>query len=156
HDSTGKVLYQKGDAYALPFPEASFDVVGMMDFLEHVEEPSAIVAEAARVLRPGGLFFFHTFNRNFLSRLIVITGVRWFVANTPAHLHVYRLFIKPEELTKICELHGLQIRELHGTRPVLSSAFWKMLATRRVPKEFAFTFTDSLRVGYSGFAKKGS
>ena len=34
-----------------------------MDLLEHVEDPERVIAEAARVLAPGGLFFFHTFNR---------------------------------------------------------------------------------------------
>jgi 2-polyprenyl-3-methyl-5-hydroxy-6-metoxy-1,4-benzoquinol methylase len=37
------------------FEDASFDAVTMMDLVEHVAEPSALVAEAARVLRPGGV-----------------------------------------------------------------------------------------------------
>ena len=69
-DHTGRVRYQQGDALRLPFDEASFDVVCAMDFLEHVENPDQVIAEAARVLKPSGLFFFHTFNRNLLSWLI--------------------------------------------------------------------------------------
>lgn len=45
------------DARALPFPAASFDVVLSGGLLEHFREPQAVVAEMARVLRPGGLFY---------------------------------------------------------------------------------------------------
>jgi 2-polyprenyl-6-hydroxyphenyl methylase / 3-demethylubiquinone-9 3-methyltransferase len=45
-----------------------------------------------RVLAPSGLFFFHTFNRNWIANLIVIKGVELFVKNTPEDLHVLRLF----------------------------------------------------------------
>jgi len=46
-----------GDARALPFPEASFDLVLSGGLLEHFREPGPILAEMARVLRPGGLFY---------------------------------------------------------------------------------------------------
>jgi SAM-dependent methyltransferase len=41
----------------LPFAAESFDGVVMKDLLEHVADPVAVVGEARRVLRPGGLVF---------------------------------------------------------------------------------------------------
>jgi 2-polyprenyl-6-hydroxyphenyl methylase/3-demethylubiquinone-9 3-methyltransferase len=154
HDRSGRVRYQAGDALQLPFQAASFDAVCAMDFLEHVENPERAIAEAARVLRPSGMFFFHTFNRSFLSWLIVIKGVEWFVRNTPRNLHVLRLFLKPAEVRAACERQGLRAVEMRGMRPALGRAFWQMLFTRRVPPSFAFKFTRSTGLGFSGFARK--
>lgn len=155
HDTTGKVRYLLGDALELPFADASFDVVCAMDFLEHVENPAAVVAEIARVLRPGGVFFFHTFNRNPLAWLVIIKGVEWFVKNTPRHMHVLRLFIKPRELERMCNAHGLSFRALHGSEPVVFSwAFWRMLLTRVVPQDFRFRFSKSTLLAYTGFAAR--
>jgi SAM-dependent methyltransferase len=42
------------DGYQLPFPGASFDVVLLVAVLEHTREPWRILAEARRVLKPGG------------------------------------------------------------------------------------------------------
>jgi 2-polyprenyl-6-hydroxyphenyl methylase / 3-demethylubiquinone-9 3-methyltransferase len=155
HDVSGKARYVLGDALALPFPSASFDVVCAMDFLEHVEEPAAVVAEIARVLKPGGLFFFHTFNRNPVAWLVIIKGVEWFVKNTPKHMHVLRLFIKPSELARMCLQHGLRVAQLHGSEPVVFSwAFWRMLLTRVVPTNFRFRFSRSTLLAYTGYAKQ--
>ncbi len=157
HDVTGKARYLLGDALALPFADASFDAVCAMDFLEHVEDPARVVAEAARVLRPNGLFFFHTFNRNPLAWLVVIKGVEWFVKNTPRHMHVLRLFIKPKELERMCQTHALYFTELHGSAPVVfSRAFWRMLLTRTVPPDFRFQFTPSTALAYTGYATRPS
>lgn len=154
HDTTGRVAYQTGDAYALPHPPASFAAVCAMDFLEHVDDPGRVVGEAARVLKPGGLFFFSTFNRNFIAWLFAIKGVEWFVKNTPPHLHELRYFIKPAELTAMCVTHGLQVEVLRGSRPCLNQAFWRMVATGVVTDEFAFRFSQGTPLGYIGLARK--
>jgi 2-polyprenyl-6-hydroxyphenyl methylase/3-demethylubiquinone-9 3-methyltransferase len=154
YDNTRSVRYQQGDALSLPYADASFDAVCAMDFLEHVEDPDRVIAEAARVLKPSGLLFFHTFNRNWLTWLIVIKGVEWFVRNTPRNLHVLRLFLKPSEVRASCERHGLLGLHLRGMRPVFGRAFWALLFTRRVSAEFSFTFTESTRLGFSGVAVK--
>ena len=154
HDESGGVQYRKGDALALPFANGSFDVVCAMDFLEHVEQPEQVIAEAARVLAPGGLFFFHTFNRNWLAWLIVIKGVEWFVRNTPRNLHILRLFLKPEQVAGWCEQHGLGLPELSGMRPKLGLPFWRLLLTRRVGDDFEFELTRSTRLAYVGVARR--
>jgi 2-polyprenyl-6-hydroxyphenyl methylase/3-demethylubiquinone-9 3-methyltransferase len=155
NDKTKTVDYRHENAYALPFPDECFEVVTAMDILEHVEEPEKLIQEASRVLKSGGLFFFHTFNRNPLSYLLVIKGVEWFVRNTPPHMHVYSLFIKPAELKSLAALHNLHIRTLLGCRPkFLSFPFFQMLFTRKVSDSFSFKFSKSLSTGYSGIAEK--
>ena len=154
-DMTRSVRYLQLDAFGLPFADHSFDVVCAMDFLEHVEMPGQIVREAARLLRPGGLFFFHTFNRNWLSWLIVIKGVEWCVPNTPANMHLYPFFIKPAELKGWCKESGLILKEIQGLSPkVASMAFWKSLVTRKIDRKLEFRFTSNLTTGYLGFAQR--
>jgi SAM-dependent methyltransferase len=52
------LTFQEGDAEALPFDAASFDAVVMNFGLLHVARPDAALAEALRVLRPGGRYGF--------------------------------------------------------------------------------------------------
>lgn len=155
HDISGRAAYVVADAYRLPFADGSFDAVCSMDFLEHVEQPECTIREASRLLRPDGLFIFHTFSRNWLAWLVVIKGVEWYVRNTPPHMHVLRLFIKPEDLVSMCVRSGLAVDSIRGIAPaVLSAEFWKLLMRRTVPDGFAFRFTRSTRISYSGIARK--
>jgi len=48
------VSFVEGDAEALPFADASFDLVGTLRTLHHVQHPERVLAELARVCRPGG------------------------------------------------------------------------------------------------------
>jgi 2-polyprenyl-6-hydroxyphenyl methylase/3-demethylubiquinone-9 3-methyltransferase len=156
YDLSGKALYVEGNAYALPFADHSLEVVTAMDFLEHVEDPALVVKEVGRVLKPGGIFIFHTFNRNPLAYLLVIKAVEWFVKNTPPHMHVYHLFVKPAELAAYCQSQGMRIEEWKGIRPRLFRfSVLKALFTGIVPKDFSFAFTRSLSVSYCGVAVKG-
>ncbi len=50
-----RTRFETADALALPFADASFDVVHAHQVLQHVAEPVAVLREMARVCRPGGL-----------------------------------------------------------------------------------------------------
>lgn len=153
YDKTSSVKYQIADAYDLPFENASLDVITCLDFLEHVSEPRLVIQECARVLRPDGLFFFHTFNRNFLSWLLIIKAVEMFVKNTPKDMHVIELFIKPSELEGYCSEVGLNVEEMIGMKPKFSSIPFKNYFSGVVPEEMEFELTDSLKLSYMGMAR---
>ena len=153
-DSTKTANYVKSDARKTPFADASFDIVVSLDFLEHIDQPHLVIKEASRVLRPGGLFFFHTFSRNFLSYLVVIKGVEWFVKNTPQNLHTYPLFINPNELDFMCSSEGIQTLKWTGLRPVINGAFFKMLTTGRVSHQFRFKKSSYLGLSYLGVGQR--
>lgn len=155
YDDTKTVTYRQANGYSLPYSEAQFDVVCAMDLLEHVEEPNLVISEASRVLKPGGLFFFHTFNRNLLSYLLIIKGVDWFVPNAPKHMHVYPLFIKPIEMKEMCFFNDLSVTCLQGVVPkIFSKPFWQMARTKQIPQNLSFSFSKNLSTGYCGYAKK--
>lgn len=153
-DVTQTVKYEVADAFKLPYPDDTFDAVTAMDFLEHVEKPAEVIKEFSRVLKPGGLFFFHTFNRNLISWLIVIKFVEWFVKNTPKNMHILRLFIKPCELRKYCQDSGIQVYDIKGVRPVLSSFSFRMVRTGVVSKHMRFKLIKSTLMSYIGFGTK--
>ena len=53
--ASDRVHFAVGDAYRLDFPAASFDAVIAHTLLSHVRDPLAVLEEAARVVRPGGV-----------------------------------------------------------------------------------------------------
>jgi 2-polyprenyl-6-hydroxyphenyl methylase/3-demethylubiquinone-9 3-methyltransferase len=153
-DKSGKVEYITGDAYLLPFADSTFDAVTSMDFLEHVDNPARSIQECARVLKPGGLFFYHTFNRNFLAGLLVIRAVEFLVKNTPKHMHVLRLFLKPGEVKAFCKQNGLEVQEVTGLRPRFSTIPLKSYFSGVVPASLEFQLTRSTLLSYMGCARK--
>jgi ubiquinone/menaquinone biosynthesis C-methylase UbiE len=44
-----------GDGYHLPFGDAAFDLVTFFDCIEHIDDDRAVLREASRVVKPGGL-----------------------------------------------------------------------------------------------------
>jgi SAM-dependent methyltransferase len=61
---------QQGSVLALPFPDASFDVVASIGCLHHTGDLFGAVQEVRRVLRPGGRVELMVYNRRSLRRLL--------------------------------------------------------------------------------------
>ena len=100
------------------------------------------------------MFFFHTFSRNPLSYLVVIKAVEWLVRNTPKDLHVYSMFITPQELERFSADAGFIGFETIGIRPSLRSLMDPSIFRRTVPKSLRFKFSNSRSISYAGFAMK--
>lgn len=155
HDLNLKNLFICEDLLNRPNLGGLFDVVLCLDLLEHVDRPQDILMVAFAHLKPGGMIFFHTFNKNLLSYLLVIKAVEIFVANTPPHLHVYDLFIAPHELRRLATDVGFSDWHVIGMKPLLPMRhIIEFLRYRRVPQDFRFDWTQSLQTGYFGWMCK--
>jgi 2-polyprenyl-6-hydroxyphenyl methylase/3-demethylubiquinone-9 3-methyltransferase len=93
---------------------SSFDVVTCMEMLEHVPDPSAIVAACTRLVRPGGWVFFSTLNRNPKAFAFAIVGAEYVLGLLPKGTHEYAKFIRPSELARWCRDAGLELRATRG------------------------------------------
>jgi ubiquinone/menaquinone biosynthesis C-methylase UbiE len=68
----------EADAEQLPFPDASFDFAWSWGVVHHSEDTDRVLAEIARVLRPGGRFSFMVYHRSsitFWINYVLIRGV---------------------------------------------------------------------------------
>lgn len=96
-----------GSAYEMPFDDRSFDTVIMNDFMEHVDNPSAAIREAMRLVRPGGRIFinfppyYHPTGAH-LSDAINIPWVQLFYSDS-ALIKVYKELIRgvPDEAERL-------------------------------------------------------
>ncbi len=68
---------RQGDLYQLPLPGESFDVALVHHVLHHLEDPAAAIAEAARVLRPGGRLIVADFAPHDVENLRSEHAHRW-------------------------------------------------------------------------------
>ena len=158
--------YRQGTGEKIPFPDNHFDVVFCCDVLEHVRDLPKCISEFSRVLKPGGVFFFDTFNRNPVSKLFVIKLWQdWKkTAMMPPKLHVYEMFIKPGELKELMVANGFGQMEFKGMSPNINPVrMIKLLKQRAAGKityeelssQLKLKESNDTMVGYMGFGVKG-
>jgi 2-polyprenyl-6-hydroxyphenyl methylase/3-demethylubiquinone-9 3-methyltransferase len=114
-ESGVSVTYEQSTAedYATSHAEA-FDTVTCLEMLEHVPDPSSVVAACAAMTKPGGSLFFSTINRNPKSYLLAIIGVEYVLRMLPKGTHEYSKFIRPSELGQWIRDAGLEIDQMTG------------------------------------------
>jgi 2-polyprenyl-6-hydroxyphenyl methylase/3-demethylubiquinone-9 3-methyltransferase len=112
---TDGVEYREISAEALAAETpGSFDLVTCMEMLEHVPDPSSVVKACAALVKPGGLVFFSTINRNAKAFLFAIVGAEYVLNMLPRGTHEYARLIKPSELAGYCRAAGLDLQQAKG------------------------------------------
>jgi len=160
------ITYNKGTGEQLPFADQSFDAVFCCDVLEHVRDLPKVISEISRVLKPGGVFIYDTLNRTFISKVVAIKiwqeWKRW--AFMPPNLHVWKMFIKPDELKDLLSRNALKWQDHTGSQPNVSIP--KMLGYLRKRAKGEWTFAElgknfwlveskDMNILYGGHAIKG-
>jgi 2-polyprenyl-6-hydroxyphenyl methylase/3-demethylubiquinone-9 3-methyltransferase len=92
----------------------AFDRVTCMELLEHVPDPASVVRACGRLVRPGGLVFFSTLNRNLKSYALAIVAAEYVLGMLPRGTHDYGRFIRPSELDAWARAAGLTTTDITG------------------------------------------
>jgi 2-polyprenyl-6-hydroxyphenyl methylase / 3-demethylubiquinone-9 3-methyltransferase len=109
------VHYQRISAEQLASQQPeSFDHVTCMEMLEHVPNPGSIINACASLVKPGGMVFFSTLNRQPKSYLLAILAAEHILNMLPKGTHDYKTFIKPSELCQSARSVGLALRGMVG------------------------------------------
>ncbi len=110
----------QGPAEDMPFPSATFDTVFCINVLDHTREPSRVIEELRRVLKPGGLLVLHA------DLDSPIRHARKWLVRGDAVFHPQHISYRWLQ----GELRGLHVRKTHsdpevfrGSR-VRDAAFW--------------------------------
>lgn len=114
--TSGLRMLVVAEAADLPFRDDSYESVICSEVLEHVADPTGVVAEAARVVKPQGLFLFSTPSRTYWSRLLLINvAQKWRLTRVlPNDLHDWNDFLTAHELTALLAKVGFSTRKICG------------------------------------------
>jgi 2-polyprenyl-6-hydroxyphenyl methylase / 3-demethylubiquinone-9 3-methyltransferase len=121
-----RIDYRSGEPAAALAAEERFDLVLLLEVVEHVADVESFVARAARHVAPGGLLVASTIDRSLSSFLFAIVGAEYVFRVLPRGTHEWRRFVRPAELQAAARGAGLEVIEQRGMRylPVLHRASW--------------------------------
>lgn len=140
----------RADVRHVPLADGCADVVTAGEILEHVPDVPAAVAQACRLLRPGGALVVDTLADTLLSRLVAVTIGERVPGGPPPGIHDPALFVNRKELVAECARNGVGLA-LRGIRPsMVGTARWlagHAEAVRMVP-------VATTAVLFQGFGRK--
>ena len=93
-----------------------FDVLLMLEIVEHVDDINLFVKQSTKFLKKNGLMFIATLNKTLKSYAFAIIGAEYILNLLPIGTHDWEKFIKPAELVDIAKNCKLNLKDLSGLK----------------------------------------
>jgi 2-polyprenyl-6-hydroxyphenyl methylase/3-demethylubiquinone-9 3-methyltransferase len=129
HHAEGEGLaidYRAETAEALAERGETFDVVLILEVVEHVADVPAFVKTAGALVRPGGLFLASTINRTLKAWALAIVGAEYVLRWLPRGTHSYDKLVTPNELASALVAAGLEVTAETGVMYVPLADRWRL------------------------------
>lgn len=94
--------------------EQTYDLVFNMEVVEHVANVPHFISSCNALVRPLGIQFIATINRNWLAYIIAIFGAEYVMGLLPKGTHHYSKLVKPAELIPLLQTDGLELTASTG------------------------------------------
>jgi len=120
-----KINYLATSAEELVKTSEKFDVVFALEIIEHVADVENFIKSCSELLKPNGLLFIATINRNLKSLALAKIAVEYVLRWLPAGTHDWKKFLKPSEINSCTEKYDLKLRELKGFSYNILNDAWK-------------------------------
>ncbi|SDY45973.1 2-polyprenyl-6-hydroxyphenyl methylase / 3-demethylubiquinone-9 3-methyltransferase [Geodermatophilus africanus] len=141
------VLAVRGSVLAVPLAGGCADVVVAGEILEHVEDDVGVLAECARLLRPGGTLVVDALADTRIGRFLMVTVAERLPGGPPPGLHDPALFVDRTRLLAAADDLGLDLR-LVGLRPSFREALAWLLGRRDTVRMKPVRSTAVVFAGY--------
>jgi 2-polyprenyl-6-hydroxyphenyl methylase / 3-demethylubiquinone-9 3-methyltransferase len=118
--------YRCISAEKLAAGSAVFDAVLAMEVIEHVRDVARLLDQAAKMVRPGGMFVAATLNRTLKSFVFAIVGAEYVLHWVPRGTHNWNHFVTPQELASGLRAAGLCIKHEIGVTYNPLTSNWQL------------------------------
>ena len=121
--------------------ELKYDVITMMEVVEHVTDIDHFLENALKLLKEGGMLFLSTLNRTIDSMIFGILAAEYVLRWVPRGTHSWKKFLKPSEIEEILIKNGITIKNIAGINYKILQNKWEL--------------TNKVNINYILAAEKG-
>jgi 2-polyprenyl-6-hydroxyphenyl methylase/3-demethylubiquinone-9 3-methyltransferase len=118
--------YRAATAESLAAAGERFDVVAILEVVEHVPDVTAFVAASAAMVKPGGLMIGATINRTLKAFALAIVGAEYVLRWLPRGTHSYDKLVTPAEFAAAFRAAGLEVAAETGIVYVPIADRWRL------------------------------
>ena len=93
-----------------------FDVVLMLEIIEHVDDVNLFIKKSSKLLKKNGLMFVATLNKTLKSYLFAIVGAEYLLRWLPIGTHEWEKFVEPSKLINFGKKCSLKLNKIDGMK----------------------------------------